>query len=461
MGRSRLSPVNIVWAAIVLQAVLGLVLGLPGHLSSDSIVQLYEARTLQFISFQPPIMSLLLRVLDGWVQGTSLFVVLDQALITASFTLLFLERTAELRLPAAIVAALVALNPLLLAYTGIVWKDVLMSHLAALGYVCLYVAGRWRPSRGRIAWALSSALALALAASLRQHALLLAIPGAVYAAFLVANGRATRWAFALTLSATVIGINIAIIAYADAVAVGEKIPRTATGLRSLAVFDLAGIAANGGSIPDAPIAAELNTALVPFYTPLRNDPLPAPVQGSPLSRTETRDLLDLWGRSIMASPVAYLSHRFANFWALLWQSGTARPCAATLAGVVSTVYVPSLGRDIMPELGLQRRLNLRDLVLAGIEYLLRRTPLFNHVFWAVALAAVGLRLWRRGGAGALVVFAASALAFTLTFGVVGISCEFRYIYVLPVAATLLLFVLIIAPKEEGASGGPGSTLSAR
>ncbi len=45
-GRRVMRPANLVLAAIVLQAIVGLALGLPGHLSPDSIVQLYEARTL-------------------------------------------------------------------------------------------------------------------------------------------------------------------------------------------------------------------------------------------------------------------------------------------------------------------------------------------------------------------------------------------------------------------------------
>jgi hypothetical protein len=434
-------PRSLVLAAIVLQGIAGLALGLPGHLSEDSIVQLYEARSLQFISFQPPMMSLLLRVLDGWVRGTALFVVLDQLLLTASFALLFAQRKSELRWPAAVVIALVVLNPLLLAYTGIVWKDVLMAHLAAFGYVCLYAGATQAPRGARIAWALAAVLALALAASLRQHALVLALPGAVYAAFLLVGGRAARWVLALVLCAMVAGINVAIIAYADAVAVGGKIPRMGVGLRSLARFDLTGIAAHGGVIPDTAVAAQVETAQVPFYTPLRIDTLPDPVHGSPIWQMETAQLLALWGRSILNSPRAYALHRTANFEALLWRSGMAPLCVAIQIGVVPAVYVPFLGRDVVPELGIARDLNQRD---RGLEYWFidwRGSVLFNHAFWSIVLAGAAAILALRGGAAALVVFATSVLVFALGFGVIGMSCEFRYIYVLPVAATLLTFAL--------------------
>lgn len=445
-------PANLVLAAIVLQAIVGLALGLPGHLSPDSIVQLYEARTLNFISFQPPMMSLLLRVLDAWVRGTALFVVLDQLLLTASFALLFTHRRSELRWPAAIGAALVVLNPLLLAYTGIVWKDVLMAHLAAFGYVCLFVAATRPRGGGRAAWSLAAVLVLALAGSLRQHALVLAVPGAVYTAFLLSDTRETRWGLAFVLCAVQVGINVAIVAYADAVAIGERIPRAGAGLRSLAIFDLTGIAATGGTIPDAAVASQVETGLVPFYSPLRNDLLPAPAVGSPIWRMETPQLLALWGRSIVNSPRAYLSHRAAHFWALLWQPDTTGLCAPGVFGIAPSVYVPSLGRDIVPELRLAGEWRARDRKLAYWIYEPPRPPLFNHVLWSIVLAIAAVALWLRGGGSALVVLAASALGYTLAFGIIGISCEFRYAYVLPVAATLLGVVLAIAPKTVCAAG---------
>jgi len=444
-SEERPTPVVLLRIAIALQAAAGLACGLPGHLSVDSVMQLYEARTLHFISFQPPMMSLLLRVFDTWVRGTALFVVVDQALLTASFALLLAQRKEPLSWVAAVIAALVVLNPLLIVYTGLVWKDVLMSHLAAFGYVCLYVAAR-QTDRRRIKWTLGAVVVLALATSLRQHAIVLAIPGAVYAAFLLSRKCMTRWWLAVALSVAIIGVNTAILAYADAVAVGEKIPRTETGLRSLANFDLAGIAANGGVIPDPAIAAQIETYR-PYYTPLRHDQPDAP-EGSPLWRTRTAQLLMLLGRSIVRSPGAYLSHRAASFGALLWQSGTNQLCGPVRVGVVSTVYVPSLGRDIVPELGLDTTLSLRDQRLWRFTARLLHTPFFNHVFWSIVLGAAALTLWMRGGAGPLVVLAGAVIVFALVFAIVGISCDFRYLYILPVAATLLLFVLLIVPLDK-------------
>ena len=156
-----LSQARIIALAIAMQAIAGLALGLPGHLSSDSVVQLYEARTLQFISFQPPSMSLLLRIFDSWFPGAALFVVADQLLLTASFLLLFLRRDIRLRTPAVLFALVAVANPILLAYTGIVWKDVFMAHLVAFGYACLYTA-RARADLGRAVFVFAALACLAL-----------------------------------------------------------------------------------------------------------------------------------------------------------------------------------------------------------------------------------------------------------------------------------------------------------
>jgi hypothetical protein len=429
-------------AAIVLEAIAGLALGLPGHLSVDSVIQLFEARTLQFVSYHPPMMSLLLRTLDTPLSATVLFVVVDQALLTASFILLLGQRRPAGWL-AAIAAAVVVLNPLVIAYTGIVWKDVLMAHVAVFGYACLDVASRRSRGSRRMAWAIAALLSLAMATSLRQHALVLAIPGAVYVAVLLTDGRLRRASLARGLAAAIVGANAAIVAYADAIAVSEKVPRTALGLRALATFDLVGIAAGGGAIPNAAVARDASD-LVPSYTALQLGMLAAP-PGSELWVIGTSDLLALWARSVAASPGAYLSHRAAHLGNLLW-----RPCFVMLTGVPSTVYVPALGRDIMPELGLRPRWNRRDSTLMEAAEQLRDTPLFNPVFWSIALVVGAMILALRRTAAALVILAASTLVFVLGFGVIGISCDLRYVYILPVAATMLLFVLALTSGPTAA-----------
>ncbi|HSQ81167.1 MAG TPA: hypothetical protein VLU54_08540 [Casimicrobiaceae bacterium] len=119
----------------------------------------------------------------------------------------------------------------------------------------------------------------------------------------------------------------------------------------------------------------------------------------------------------------------------------------------STVYVSSLGRDIMPELGLTGRWDRRDRELKRWSDLLRSTtPIFSPVFGSVVLAVCAAVLRRRDGASALVVFAASTFLYSLGFAVIGLSCDFRYLYILPVAATVLLLALIGPARSAGRGG---------
>jgi hypothetical protein len=123
-------------------------------------------------------------------------------LLTASFLILFHGRDARLRTPSVLFS--VALANRSAPYTGIVWKDVLMAHLVAFGYVCLCTAATRPAYPGRQILVFVALAALALGASLRQHALIFSIPGAVYAACLLS--RRWQWRLGLTavLSAAVI-----------------------------------------------------------------------------------------------------------------------------------------------------------------------------------------------------------------------------------------------------------------
>jgi len=337
----------------------------------------------------------------------------------------------------------------LLAYTGVVWKDVLVSHLAGFAYVCLYVAGRQSQEGRRNTLVTVAIVSFAISAALRQHALILVIPGAVCAAILIARTRAMRIGLASFFIAAIIGFNIAVVFFADSISTGTIIPRTEAGFRTLANFDLTGIVANGGTIPDAAIAAQIQRERAPFYTPLRNDVIPSPIVESPLGGIETPALLALWTKSILDSPRAYFLHRAAHFGGLLWGYRSEPLCDSIFTGVVSSLYIPILGRDIVPELRLEPRSDIRDRRFDRFQHrLLTFTLSFNHAFWALVLIVAAIVLHRRGKATALVLLAASAGVFAVGFGVIGIACEFRYIYILPVTATLLLFVIAIEARPS-------------
>src|SRR5262245_7124097 len=83
-GRFSFSAGGTVRISLAAGFTLVLGVGLPGHMSVDSVVQLFEGRTGVSESFHPPLMSLLLGVFDAIVPGTGVYVAFNVLLLFAS-----------------------------------------------------------------------------------------------------------------------------------------------------------------------------------------------------------------------------------------------------------------------------------------------------------------------------------------------------------------------------------------
>jgi hypothetical protein len=85
------------------------------------------------------------------------------------------------------------------------------------------------------------------------------------------------------------------------------------------------------------------------------------------------------------------------------------------------------------------------------------TPLYSHLTYAaIAALAAGALLWRREPADvAMAAMLLSALAFTATFFVISVACDYRYLYFLDMAAIsgLIYLALDPAPWRRTEQGG--------
>src|SRR5258707_8994015 len=110
----------------VLAAGLLVMLGanLPGHLSYDSVAQLYEGHFHIRETWGPALYAWVLGFFDQFIPGTSLYVTVSGAIFFASLASLT-DLRPRTRWIAAAVIALVCLTPQALIYQGIVWKDVM------------------------------------------------------------------------------------------------------------------------------------------------------------------------------------------------------------------------------------------------------------------------------------------------------------------------------------------------
>lgn len=438
-------------AILVLQAGIGLYLGLPGQLSPDSIVQLYEGRTLHFISFNPPLMSILLGALDRIGDAPVLFVLLSQALLSAS-SWLVLSRAERPTAPRLVLAGIALLNPVVLIYVGIVWKDVLLAHAVVLLYLVLARLRR----QGRtmtLPIALLVVALLTVVIGARQQGVLFALPAALWAATLATPSKRLR----LLAGIAFLAIPFAANQWVDAYAAHSRAPvqpsPASIGWRILTLYDIAGILANGGAPPvgTAPaLAAELEEQSR-YYSPYRVDDLPGPSRE--FWAMSNAQMMRFWGVTIMANPQAYLRHRVLHFSALLGLADMHR-CAPVFSGIAGPVVHSRVEGDLDALLGLAAGPHaVTDSVNRyGWEY--ADTPLFSHLAYAGLLVLICLWLARRGEY-VLLTLAGCALLFLASYSVFGIACDFRYAYTLTVTTTLLAAFACVTAGPARDIPGPG------
>jgi hypothetical protein len=128
---------------------LSLALNLPGHLSYDSIMQLWQGRTGIYNTWHPPVMAWLLGVFDRVLPGAALFVVFDSLMLYGAFAALALSKPRPSWWAVALALLWVA-SPQGLIYPGIVWKDVLFAGAMLCGFAALAWAEiRWAERRAR------------------------------------------------------------------------------------------------------------------------------------------------------------------------------------------------------------------------------------------------------------------------------------------------------------------------
>ncbi len=113
----------------------------PGFMSSDSVDQLYEARTREFNNAHPPLMAALWGVLDMLVTGPLLMLLAQAALfLGGSYGVI---RQVLAPRPAAVAAVGLLLVPPVLSTMAVIWKD---SQMAA--YLLAGTAAMLSPRRG-------------------------------------------------------------------------------------------------------------------------------------------------------------------------------------------------------------------------------------------------------------------------------------------------------------------------
>jgi len=456
----RTAPVRIAAPATIIAAgfVFSLAINWPGHLSYDSVIQLLEGRTGVYANWHPPVMSWMLGLADAVLPGAGLFVVFDTVLAFGALASLLLLGGRP-SWAAAAMAPVCVLCPQFLVYPAIVWKDVLFAAASGAGFVSLaHAARRWERVRLRFALLTGGFALLVLAALARQNGILMLVCGAGALGWIAAlSAPARRFRSGASYAAGALAASLAAAAAGHAAlslrVTGDLGP--ASQIRLLQSYDIVGAAAAEPGLKLARLHAadpELETLIrrdgVRVYSPERNDTLSnSPALMQALNDAPPDAIAAQWTNLILHHPWLYLQTRWAAFrWVFL--TPDLQACYPYDFGIDGPP-------DVMKALGYVRRWDARDEALAAYAGHFAGTPILSHAFYAaLALAALVLLLRRRRPTDiAIAGMLASALAFTASFFVISIACDYRYLYALDLSALTAVFYLACNPQELWRRGG--------
>jgi len=439
----RLAYVLVVAAALALM----LRLNWPGHLSVDSVLGLREGRLGVRETWNPAIYGWLLGLADRITPGAGLIVALDGLLLFGAWAGLAALRPRASWIAPFVAAGLLAL-PQAMIYPAIVWKDVLFATASIAGFVILALAARNRFQEPWIAFA-ASALLFAAAGLFRQNGLVLAVFAGLSIVVVTWGGGRRR---ALGLGggwlAGVAALTLVLSIVAQPTGIGPPDSAGGRGLRILQTYDLVGAAAldPGRPMPlldkARPTLDDVIRAQAPsIYTPVRADPIVGDkALGQEIKQVDRADIRAEWVRLVTTDPALYLRLR-ADAFRWVFATPDIDRCLPVHLGVDGPAFA-------LKDLQMPRRLDRNDGRLYNYVTWFLDTPAMSHAAFAGLALVVGvLLLFRREPADLVIAgLMAGALAFAASFFVISLACDYRYLYLLDVAAVTGGLYLALDPR---------------
>lgn len=445
------SAVNLYRWILIGGFMMMLAFNLPGQLSYDSIVQLYDGRFHVRTTWAPAVYSALLGGFDSIVPGTSLYLVASGTLIFGALLALRLLRPA-LSWAAPAVALGVVLTPTLMLFQGTVWKDIFFANLVVAAFVLLaWIAARW-PADGPVSWRtapwpvlLLLLLLLALAAQVRQNGLIAAGMAALVLAWTVRGvgwRKAAGWGLGGLAAVILVSQILGALALPAGVKKDDGYKRGMTFLQS---YDLAGLLARDKTLPLAALHASspqiealMRRKAPSLYSPERIDYLMQDDQfGAIYKHLPSKPISKDWRHLVLSHPKTYLLNRLDAFrWVLM--TPKIEQCLPVYVGVDGPA-------ERMKALNISEGVTPPAQALYDYGERFVHTPLYSHLGFALAaLAAAGFMLKRREAQDvAMAGLMISALGFTASFLLISVACDYRYLYLLDLAALTGWLYLVI------------------
>jgi hypothetical protein len=445
----RPDPATVFRLVVVGGFLLMLAANMPGQLSYDSIVELHEGRHHIRETWAPAILSAILGRFDALIPGTGLYLIASGLLAYGAFLALRGLRP-SMSWAGPVAAAVVVALPTLVIFQGDIWKDILFANLVVVGFVLLAHVGKvW--GLGRTPWLalIGVVLTLAAAAQVRQNGVIAAVVAALVIAWIV---RAGGWRACLAWG---LGGLVAVLVVSQALGV-ISLPRsarhghdkaTAQGIMILQRYDIVGAAAHDPNLQLTDIRAAspeverlIRVLGVPLYSPERVDYLAQdPRFANVFNKVPKAAVATQWRHIVLHHPEVYLAQRWDAFrWVFLTpEIDSCLPIYVGIDGPEAMVKDLHLTTGVSPP--------AQSLFNYGSHFL--DSPAYSHLTYAViALLVAGLALLRREPQDvAIAGLMIAALGFAASFFLITIACDYRYLYMLDLAAVTGLIYLAIDP----------------
>jgi hypothetical protein len=377
----------------------------PGLVTYDSILQFNEAITGRFTTNHPPLMAAVWRVLLHVGSGAWPMLVMNQLLYWASFAALAVYCVRNTGRKTSMVAVLAGLWPLLLSFSGVIWKDVTLAAAWGLSCALLLLACQHKERHAQFwsCWC-GAAVLLIFGTGMRHNAAPAAL---VLALALCLALPMTRWVRAAVFVFLAVAAMVIVPLSGRLLQAQDSRPIT-----FVISWDLTGISYFSGSNYRTDLSAG-GTANLSCYSPRLFDNCPVE------SFASMPDALRLWRGAIEQQPLAYLEHRTLVF-SMLLRFGC-RKCRP---------YIAETGMSDLPP-GLEYRGNP---VRSALAYLLvgaGLTPVGRPYAWLTAAIGLTGLFWRRRPTAewkVLSLICLSGVVYTLTYFPAAVTDEFRYVY---------------------------------
>jgi hypothetical protein len=432
-------------AAIGLLAMLGA--NLPGHLSYDSVAQLYEGHFHVRETWGPALYAWVLGFFDRFIPGTALYVTASGAIFFGALASLP-DLRPRTRWIAAVVLALLLLTPQAIIYQGIVWKDVMFANCAVAAMVLIaHAAMRWDARARRWTLLIAALILMAAGAQVRQNGVIAGLFAAIAVGWIGAQGRWRRgvvWGVGAFAALIVTG---ALETRLSEPAKAPKDTATSTGVHIVQTFDVIGAAALDPTYrldilaaSDAASTQVIRERAKRDWSGRRVDFIDRdPVIQGPINAIPDEAWSRQWIDLVTRHPVLYARVRLEDFrWVFF------PPVIDWCLPVYTGVDAPA---EKMAPLGLQHRFARSDAELNNYASWFLGTPVLEHLTWTLVCLVLGvLFLWRRERADIpMAGLQFAGVAFAASFLIISIACDYRYIYFTDLAAIAGLAYAAIDP----------------